>query len=86
MGKRQKKDTFLNLGIKSSKGASESETLKFFRFKDGAVNTFDKELAKTWTTKGFELHDVITLNASDYRKLQRLYFQYAQISALPSKT
>ena len=54
----RKDDTFLNLGIQSGKH-TQQQFFKFYRFKDGAINTFDKKLAKFWIKKGFDLRDSI---------------------------
>ena len=55
----RKNDTFINLGVNSSENSQELQTLKFYRFNDGAINTFDKKLAKAWATKGFHFRDII---------------------------
>lgn len=57
----RKTDTFLNLGIKSSQCDQQQQILKFFRFEDGAINTFDKNLAKSWASKGFGFKDIIDI-------------------------
>lgn len=57
----RKEDTFLNLGIKSSQYDQQLQTLKLYRFTDGAINTFDKKLAKSWIYTGFGFKDAIDI-------------------------
>ena len=65
----RKADTFLNLGIKSSEYDQHPQTLKFFRFTDGAINTFDQKLAKSWVSKGFSFRDAIDVECKRFPEI-----------------
>ena len=69
---KRKTDTFLNLGIKSSKTVQKPQSLKFFRFDDGAINTFDKELAKSWVAKGYNLRDTLDIECKRLPEIAKL--------------
>lgn len=66
-------DTFLNYGITSNQSHSlvskNERKLNFYRFKDGAINTFSKTLATDWVQKGFELRDIVQITCIDLTKL-----------------
>ncbi|QNJ27804.1 hypothetical protein [Synechococcus sp. A15-24] len=65
-------DTFFNLGIKSSQVNSEFKHLKFFRFKAGAINTFDKNVARTWVERGFEFRDMLDIECKTLPEISNL--------------
>ena len=54
---RRVSDSFYNIAVRDSSSADLD--LEFYRFKDGAVNTTKKEVAKVWVKAGFPLKDVI---------------------------
>lgn len=68
----RKTDTFFNLGIKSSDQDEKPQNLKFFRFEDGAINTFNKELAKSWVNKGFKFRDAIDIECKQLPEIGNL--------------
>ena len=68
----RKTDAFFNLGIISSENSQLPQTLKFYRFTDGAINTFDKALAKSWISKGFVFKDTIDVECKRLPEIANL--------------
>ena len=66
------KDTFLNLGVKSSECDPKKQTFKFYRFKDNAINTFDKSRAKLLASKGAPFRDIIDVRCKRLTEIAEL--------------
>ena len=69
---KRRKDTFLNLGVKASECDLQQKTLKFYRFKDNAINTFDKNRAKLLVSKGAFFKDAIDVTCKRLPEIAEL--------------
>jgi len=65
--KQRPSDKFLNCAIRRSFESIQS--VDFYRFQDGAINTTDFKIAKQWQQKGFNLKDRIKVPAMSLSEL-----------------
>ena len=69
---RRQNDSFYNFAIKPSNYDEENQSLKFYRFETGAINTLSKSIAKEWISRGYNLKDIIYVESKSIIEIGKL--------------